>query len=145
MLGQMKTCSKTQSPNNLCIWVIWLPLQGKEMPAERDYVCDAMCLFPYDPLSIWLLNGNRSTPLSTASLHSRYLMPSLSYDTGQFQTLAPLFIRSCWPSTSRRSSFKTCRIMQDLHGQNSQTQLLKPILLSNLGATMLMFFRELSC
>lgn len=64
-------------------------------------------MFAYDPLSISLLNGNRSTPLSTASLHSRYRMPSLSYDTGQFQTLAPLFIRSCWPSTSRRSSFKT--------------------------------------
>lgn len=62
----------------------------------------------YDPVSAWLLNGNRSEPLSTASLHNRYRIPSLSYDTGQFQTLAPLIIRSCCPRTSRRSSFKTC-------------------------------------
>uniref|UniRef100_A0A0E0BDX8 Uncharacterized protein n=1 Tax=Oryza glumipatula TaxID=40148 RepID=A0A0E0BDX8_9ORYZ len=48
-----------------------------------------------------------------ASLHNRYRIPSLSYDTGQFQTFAPLIIRSCCPSTSR---FEMPMVDNTMHG-----------------------------
>lgn len=63
----------------------------------------------YYSFSTWgLMKGNCLAPLSTASLHILYLTPSLSYDTGQFHTFAPFFIRSCCPNTNLRSSFNTC-------------------------------------
>ncbi len=52
--------------------------------------------------------GICSSAASIPFLHCRYRTPSLSYATGRFQTLAPLRIRSCCPSTSLRSSPNTC-------------------------------------
>lgn len=64
-------------------------------------------LLGHQRYSSCLVDGNCLAPLSSASLHRRYRIPSLSYETGKFHTLSPLSIRSCWPITSRRSSFNT--------------------------------------
>lgn len=74
---------------------------GSEGAVIEVRICSWSCIY------VDSVKGNRLAPRSTASLHSLYLTPSLSYDTGQFHTFAPISIRSCCPSTSRRSSFNT--------------------------------------